>query len=426
MHFEALEDWLHWQEKLHPKPIDLGLERVTGVYKSLNPKQLKPKTIIVAGTNGKGSCIAFLEAIYLAAGYRVGAYTSPHILQYNERIKINGQPVSDDLICEAFSRIESVRDNISLSYFEFGTLAALDIFWRSELDIQLLEVGLGGRLDAVNIIDADVAIVSTICIDHVDWLGETREAIGKEKAGIFRAGVPAVIGDMDPPSSLVQSAIEKSAVPYLFGKAFNYRKTTDGWAWYQNNEIKNDHLPEPGLKGEQQYRNAATALMAVSLLKDKIPVEVKSLERGLANTHLTGRFQLISGSPSVLLDVGHNPQAVNMLTECLEENYPGKRIYAVFAMMKDKDIKGVIKIMEPYIYKWFVAPLEHSRIAERPRMESAFRQCQVENVSFEYNDFKEAFSAAQESAEQTDMILVFGSFFLVSAYLSKKENEKIN
>jgi len=425
MHFEALEDWLRWQESLHPKTIDLGLERVARVYKALNPEQLKPTTIIVAGTNGKGSCIAFLEAVYAAAGYRVGSYTSPHILKYNERIKIAGESVTNEAICEAFTRIEAVRGDISLSYFEFGTLAALDIFWRSNLDIQLLEVGLGGRLDAVNIIDADVAIVSTICIDHADWLGETRAAIGKEKAGIFRAGVPAVIGDPEPPNSLLTSAIEKQAIIYAFGQAFNYRKISTGWDWYQNEQIKLSNLPKPMLKGEQQYRNASTAMMAVMLMHDELPVPAAAFGKGLLSTHLTGRFQLIKDKVPVLLDVAHNPQAVRMLVANLEQNFPNKRIHAVFAMMKDKDIRGVVEIMQPYIVAWYIAPLKHARIAEELVMQTVFQEAAIANVNFGFADYNEAFQAAQANAGQNDLILVFGSFFLVSAYLAKR-NEDYN
>ena len=425
MHFEVLEDWLRWQESLHPKTIDLGLERVARVYKALNPKQLKPATIIVAGTNGKGSCIAFLEAVYTAAGYRVGSYTSPHILKYNERIKIAGEPVTDELICEAFSRIEAVRNNTSLSYFEFGTLAALDIFWHSNLDIQLLEVGLGGRLDAVNIINADVAIVSTICIDHADWLGETRAAIGKEKAGIFRTGVPAVIGDPEPPDSLLTSAVEKQAIIYAFGQAFDYSKIETGcWDWYQNEQIKLSNLPKPILKGEQQYRNASTAIMAVMLMQDKLPIQEVAFRKGLLSANLTGRFQLIKDKVPVLLDVAHNPQAVRMLATSLEQNFPNKQIHAVFAMMKDKDIKGVVEVMQPHVVVWYIAPLKHARIAEESKMKTVFQEAAVANVNFGFSDYNEAFQAAQANAGQEDLILVFGSFFLVSAYLAKRNEDE--
>ena len=265
MYFDSLQGWLAWQEGLHPKVIDLGLERVGRVFRMLNPESIKPPTITVAGTNGKGSCIAFLEAIYRAQGYRVGSYTSPHILKYNERIKIDGVPVEDESICAAFERIESVREETSLSYFEFGTLAALDIFWRAGLDVQLLEVGLGGRLDAVNIIDANVTLITSICIDHCDWLGETREAIGREKAGIFRAGVPAIVGDPEPPDSLLQSAQAKDAPVFCIGKNFFYQKKAAGWDWIADNRQLLD-LPAPALKGEHQYCNAASVLSTIYLM----------------------------------------------------------------------------------------------------------------------------------------------------------------
>ena len=255
--FHSLDGWLSWQEQFHPRPIDLGLERVAGVYARLDPQPRKIPTVTVAGTNGKGSCVAYLEAIYRAQGYRVGSYTSPHILKYNERIRIDGQPVSDELICDAFGRIDAVREDTSLSYFEFGTLAALDIFSRNDVDVRILEVGLGGRLDAVNIIDADVAIVTTIAIDHVDWLGHTEEAIGREKAGIFRRTIPALIGDQQVPDSLLQAAREIEAHVLQIGQDFCYRKRMDCWDWLGNG-LELNGLPYPSLKGEHQLRNAAT------------------------------------------------------------------------------------------------------------------------------------------------------------------------
>ena len=321
-------------------------------YKALNPSAIKPITITVAGTNGKGSCIAYLEAIYRAQGYKVGAYTSPHILKYNERIKIDGKPVADDLICKAFERIEQVRDQTSLSYFEFGTLAALDIFSRADLDIQLLEVGLGGRLDAVNIVEPDAAIISSIGIDHVAWLGETREKIGFEKAGIFRANVPAIIGDPNPPAALKQVADDKQAIFYAIVNDYGYAKQEDGWQWRFGNKQINQ-LPEPALKGEHQYRNASAVIMAINLLADKLPVAEQAIWQGLANVQLPGRFQLIDGIIPVLLDVGHNPEAVQTLVEYLQQNFPNRRIHAIFSMMKDKDIAEVLRIMDPVVTSWF-------------------------------------------------------------------------
>jgi len=420
MHFDSLKGWLDWQESLHPLAIDLGLERAAQVFHALNPDCLKPLTITVAGTNGKGSCIAFLEAIYRAEGYRVGAYSSPHILKYNERIKIDGKPVSDELICEAFARIESVRGNTSLSYFEFGTLAALDIFRRSGLDVQLLEVGLGGRLDAVNIVDPNVALVTSIGIDHVDWLGATREAIGQEKAGIFRAKTPAIIGDCDPPNSLLQSAIDKDARLYCIDKDFGYKKQATTWNWFAGDRLISQ-LPEPGLKGEHQYRNASAVILAVELLAKSLPVSDVSIRAGLKNIQLLGRFQLINDKIPVLLDVGHNPEAAKTLVAYLKMTFPGKRIHAIFSMMKDKDIAGVLEIMNPVVYNWFFAPLANPRSATEPLMREIFSQSSVTRVSFGFTSFAEAFNAAKNQALENDLLLVFGSFFLVSDCLNEFE-----
>ena len=420
MRFDSLKGWLDWQESLHPLAIDLGLERAARVFHTLNPDCIKPRTITVAGTNGKGSCIAYLEAIFRAQGYCVGAYSSPHILKYNERIKIDGIPVSDDKICEAFARIESVRGNTSLSYFEFGTLAALDIFRRSGLDIQLLEVGLGGRLDAVNIVDPDVSLISSIGIDHVDWLGATREAIGREKAGIFRAKIPAIVGDPDPPESLLQTALDKNARLYCINKDFAYKKQTATWDWFAG--VRHiAQLPEPGLKGEHQYRNASAVILAVNMLSESLPVSDRSIRLGLANAQLLGRFQLINDKIPVLLDVGHNPEAVKTLVEYLTWTFPGKRIHAVFSMMKDKDIAAVLEIMNPVVYDWFFAPLANPRAATESLMRDIFSQSPVSRVSFGFNSFVQAYEAAKKQSQEGDLLLVFGSFFLVSDCLNEFE-----
>ncbi|SJM95931.1 bifunctional folylpolyglutamate synthase and dihydrofolate synthase [Crenothrix polyspora] len=424
MHFDSLQGWLSWQESLHPLAIDLGLERAAHIYRALNPDAIKPPTITVAGTNGKGSCVAFLEAIYTAAGYRVGSYTSPHIQKYNERIKINGVPVSDALICEAFARIEAVRKDISLSYFEFGTLAALDIFWRSDVDIQLLEVGMGGRLDAVNIIDADVALVSSIHIDHVDWLGTTRETIGYEKAGIFRKNTPAIIGDLDPPDALRQSAIDKQALLYCMGKDFTYQKQQSSWDWSAG-EQSLTQLPEPGLKGEHQYRNASSVIMAVQQLNSRVLVTETAIRSGLKNVSLPGRFQRIdlADNTPLLLDVGHNPEAVTTLTDHLNAAYPNRRVHAVFSMMKDKDIASVLKIMAPAIHAWYFVPLTNPRAISTVAVQEFFSQCQIANVSFDYTAFAGAFAAAKKQCRKNDLLLVFGSFFLVSDCLNELEGK---
>ncbi len=416
--YDSLDAWLNWQEQFHPRPIDLGLDRVASVYRQLSADHNKTLTVTVAGTNGKGSCIAFLEAIYIAQGYKVGSYTSPHILHYNERIRINGEPVSDAEICKSFNRIDELRGNISLSYFEFGTLAALDMFAAAKVDVQLLEVGLGGRLDAVNIVDPDVAIITTIAIDHVDWLGHTVEAIGREKAGIFRGGVPAVIGDEQPPLSVLQCAEEKNAPLAQIGKQFFYRKHTGGWDWHTA-DIFFQNLPEPAFKGEHQYRNAAAVLMAINALQPLLPVSGPAIRCGLQTAKLKGRFQLIPGDIPVLLDVGHNPQAVKTLVDYLQEAFPGVKIHAVFAMMKDKDIAGVLSLMREHVGVWYLAPLKNPRAASEELLNNYFLQQEIECVNTGFKDFSAAYNAARNNALQGELILIFGSFFLVSEYLSK-------
>ncbi|WKJ92399.1 bifunctional tetrahydrofolate synthase/dihydrofolate synthase [Methylomonas montana] len=416
--FDSLQAWLNWQEQLHPRPIDLGLGRVAGVYRQLDPHRKKPPTITVAGTNGKGSCVAFLEAIYRAEGYKVGAYTSPHILRYNERIRIDGQPVDDALICEAFARIDAARGDTSLSYFEFGTLAALSIFADADLDIQLLEVGLGGRLDAVNIVDPDVALVTTIALDHVDWLGNTEAAIGREKAGIFRKGVAAVIGDGNAPDSVAEVATQIGALTLQMGKAFTYQKHADSWDW-QSADSRITDLPMPAFKGEHQYKNASAVIMAVQALQPLLKVADDSIRQGLRSARLQGRFQQIDGAIPVLLDVGHNPQAVQTLIDYLRDYFPKVKIHAVFAMMRDKDIAGVLNMMRDRVAVWYLAPLNNPRAASPEQLETYFQQQGMQNLQSGFADFAEAFVAAQQNARPDELILIFGSFFLVSEYLSK-------
>ncbi len=416
--FDSLQEWLNWQEQFHPWPIDLGLERVAEVYRKINSAEHKIPTITVAGTNGKGSCIAFLEAIYRAQGYKVGAYTSPHIVRYNERIRVDGQPVDDCEICEAFARIDAVRGDTSLSYFEFGTLAALDVFARAGVDVQLLEVGLGGRLDAVNIIDPDAALITTISLDHVDWLGDNVETIGREKAGIFRCGVPAIIGDEHAPVSLRDFAEETKANFLQIGLQFDYRKQSATWDWHATG-VNLQQLPTPVFKGEHQYRNASAVIMAVVSLRDRLPVDDASIRQGLRDATLKGRFQLIAVDIPVLLDVGHNPQAVQTLLDYLQADFSNVKIHAVFAMMKDKDIASVIALMRERVAEWYLAPLSNPRTASQQSLITLFQQQDISNLHVGYQDFAAAFNAARRNALPGEMILIFGSFFLVSEYLSQ-------
>lgn len=425
--FDSLSAWLDWQQNLHPRAIDLDLKRVANVFSALNANLKKPPTIIVAGTNGKGSSVAFLDAIYRAQGYRVGAYTSPHIGTYNERIRVAGQAVTDAEICQSFARIDALRRQLSLSYFEFGTLAALDIFARSNLDLQLLEVGLGGRLDAVNIIDADVCLVTTIGIDHSDWLGATREAIGYEKSGIFRAEVPAVVSDLEPPDSLLASARKIRAPLFCINQQFSYRINDNGcWSWSAdaNQQLPTyDALPAPALPGKHQYPNAAAVLMVIAQLQRRLAVGEAAIRKGLQTTQLKGRFQLIEAKIPVLLDVAHNPQAVSALLDYLRDAFAGKRIIAIFSMMKDKDIVGAIKIINPIIAHWYFAPLDTPRAADKSMISECFSQCGINRVTLNGKSLAEAYSTAKIDAKTGDLLLVFGSFFLVSQFLSNVANK---
>lgn len=413
--FNSLQDWLTWQESLHPLPIDLGLERVKHVFEKLLPnyKSQKPPTITVAGTNGKGSTVAYLQEFYFASGHKVGAYTSPHILRYNERIKINGKSVSDELICAAFEEIDKARGDISLSYFEFSTLAALLIFLQENVAIQILEVGLGGRLDAVNIVNADIVIVTSIAIDHVEYLGKTRDEIGLEKAGVFRPNTPAIVSDLHPPKSLLNYAYEKNVLLLQLGKTFFYEKYGETWTWQGLSQTISD-LPNPALKGNHQFRNASAAIFATQCLGN-LPVSESSIKMGLKNVKLAGRFQLVDGDIPVLLDVGHNPQAVQTLVDYLTENFANRRIHAIFSIMKDKDITGVLELMKPVVTDWFFAPLpQNPRAISEEKMCELFLQSDILDANFGFSNFAQAFLAAKNNAKSGDLLLVFGSFFLVS------------
>lgn len=420
MRFTTLADWLAWQETLHSQAIDLGLARVSEVRQRMEPGGPCPFTITVGGTNGKGSSVAMLDAILRGAGYKVGTYTSPHLLRYNERIRIDGLPVEDARICAAFERIDAARGDTTLSFFEFGTLAALDIFSRENLDVQILEVGLGGRLDAVNIIDADAALVASIDIDHRDWLGDTRDAIGLEKAGIYRPGRPAVIGDPNPPDALVRFAAEQRIPLRRPGRDFGYEATAENWAWH-NADTRLEALPFPAIPGEHQLLNASAVLAILALIQGQRPVTEAAIRAGLSAVNLPGRFQSFPGRPGeapVLLDVAHNPQAVDVLAGHLRRHFAGRRIHAVFAVMRDKDIAGIVDNIRDVVDAWYLAPLPMLRAAPAEQVREVLAQRNITAVEQGFPDALAAFASAQRRAQANDLILVFGSFFLASEYLA--------
>jgi dihydrofolate synthase/folylpolyglutamate synthase len=416
MRFQTLDQWLKWQEQLHPSTIELGLERVASVWQRLYPHPFPAKVITVAGTNGKGSSVAMLDAILRAAGYRVGAYTSPHLLRYNERIRINGVEAGDERICQAFERIDQSRGDTSLTYFEFGTLAALAIFAAEPLDVVILEVGLGGRLDAVNVIDPDLALITPIDLDHTDWLGHDREQIGLEKAGILRPGRPAVCSDPVPPASLVQRARQLEVPLALLGREFRYTAQGDGWDW-QGGEYRLSGLPWPGLQGRFQLQNAAAALQVLDCLGEDLPVGREAIRAGLEGVRLAGRFQVIPGPVEIILDVAHNPAGAQVLADALQQYPCGGRTLAVFSMLADKDVASVAKLMAPLIDGWYLGALEGPRTLPVAELQRCLRSSGITQPVQGLETLAGAYAAARQAAQPGDRLVVFGSFFTVAGLM---------
>ena len=420
----SLAEWLDYIERIHPKSIQLGLERVSEVRDALG-KPSAAVLLTVAGTNGKGSTCAILEAILLAAGYKVGLYTSPHLLRYNERVRIDGIPVDDDRLCAAFEAVERARGKVSLTYFEFGTLAAWEIFASCPLDAVILEVGLGGRLDAVNAFDADCAVLTTVDLDHMDYLGDTREAIGREKSGIFRAGRPAIVADQDPPRSVVDRAAEIGADLQLIGRDFGFLQQGQQWmAWGRDG--RRGGLAHPALRGARQLANASAAIAALGVLRARLPVGMQDVRMGLARVELSGRFQVLPGRPSVVLDVAHNPQAARVLADNLGEMGFFPETHAVFGMLKDKDISGVCAALGKSFASWWLADLAVPRGATADALARALATSGAQGEIFRFKNPRDAYSAARKRASENDRIVVFGSFHTVADVMQEIEAAQVD
>ena len=421
MRFRTLDDWLRWQEGLHPRSIDLGLERVREVAADLGLGQFKCPVVTVGGTNGKGSCVALLEAMLFAAGYRVGAFTSPHLVRYNERIRVSGRLATDDELIDAFARIDAARGDRSLTFFEFNTLAALHLFQRESLDAVLLEVGLGGRLDAVNIVDADVALLTSVAIDHCEWLGNTVEEIGREKAGIFRAGRPAVLGSAAMPQSVFAAAHALGAQLRIPGIDFHFRTATASWEWADRQWRLHD-LPLPALAGQRQPANAAAAIAALSALRSRLPIEAGAIARGLREVRLKGRFEVVPGDPQWILDVAHNLEAAELLATNLRTLPSSGRTLAVVGVLRDKDAAALVAPLLPLVDQWIAAGTSGPRgmSAAELRARSAPR---LDNHCLEAADIAEACRIARSEGRAGDRIVVFGSFQTVGPALEWLERE---
>jgi dihydrofolate synthase/folylpolyglutamate synthase len=413
----TLDDWLAHCERLHPRAIDLGLDRVRNVAERMALRFDCP-VITVAGTNGKGSSCAMLEAILGQAGYRTGVYTSPHLVHFEERCRLRGEMASADQLLPHFERVEALRGDISLTYFEFTMLAIFSLMAASGLDVVILEVGVGGRLDSVNIIDADCALITSIDIDHTELLGKDRESIGLEKAGIMRAGKPAVVGDPVPPQSVLDHAAEVGADLWRLGHDFNFSGDKQQWAWAGRGR-RYAGLAYPALRGANQLVNASGVLAALTALRDRLPVIAQAVRNGLGMVELPGRFQIISGQPTLVLDVAHNPHAVAALTENLDAMGFYPCTHGVFGAMADKDLAQMLKRVGPLVDRWYFTDLPTARAARADDLLATWQALNTRQDARAsvHADPVQALQAAVAAADPADRIVVFGSFYTVGGVL---------
>ncbi len=425
LRFDKLPDWLAWQEDLHFTAIELGLDRCGKVAARMGLLKPDAKVISISGTNGKGSSAAMLDAILRRSGYKVGTYTSPHLVDYNERICVNGNQATDEQLCHSFNRIDQAREEISLTYFEFGTLAALDIFRHSDLDVIILEVGLGGRLDAVNILDADVALVVTIGLDHEKWLGYTRESIGREKAGIFRKNRPAVCSDLSAPVTIANCARETGAALYQAGLDFTCTINENTWTWRHADKVYED-LPKPSVNNNKQVQNAAGVLMVLTALADELPVSMATIKACLRDFRLPGRFQIMPGEIPCILDVAHNPQAVSALVENVKKIPRLGETHLVTGMLKDKNHAVVFEQLSEIADHWYVADLHVDRAASIKELIGALsgvlsKYEEAGNIR-QFQTVRDALISAESAACVGDRIIVTGSFIAVGAAIDYLSN----
>jgi len=411
----SLDAWLARLEQLHPQTIDLGLDRVRRVALALDIKPEFP-IIIVGGTNGKGSTCTYLEAMLGAAGYKTGLYTSPHLLRYNERVRIAGIESNDPELIEAFERIDVARGQNSLTYYEFGTLGAMLQFVDARVDVAILEVGLGGRLDAVNIFEADAAIVTSVDLDHQHYLGDTRELIGFEKAGIYRAHRPALCADPHPPTSLLVHTVALKANGWLLGKDFDLETTSQGWI-YRGRDWQLDNLPLPQMAGAHQTRNAAGAIAVLESLQSILPVDLAAIVQGLSQAQVAGRFQRIASAPEIVLDVAHNPEAARALAATLQALPVPGRTWAVFGILADKDVAAVIDALATCFDGWFVCTPDSPRALAASTLADQLRSQLAEAQIMLCASPEEALENALNHAAVDDRIVAFGSFYTVAAVL---------
>lgn len=418
--FNSLDEWLRWQESLHATEIELGLDRCRQVAENLGLLQPPYAVISVAGTNGKGSSVGMLDSILRKSGYQVGCYTSPHLIRYNERIQINGKEASDLALCHAFERINTARGDISLTYFEFGTLAALELCRQAGVDIAVLEVGLGGRLDAVNILDADAALVTAIDLDHQNFLGDTRELIAVEKAGIFRAGRPAVCSDPNPPATLRDYATDIGACLTVYGSDFRTEQHSDNWDWIAE-DGQWTGLPYPDPFNSCQIQNAAGVLMVLRQLQERFPVSADAVRQGLARFRVNGRFQILPGELQYVLDVAHNVQAARTLLQNLRHVPSDGRTHVIIGMLRDKDRRGVFEVLNEVADSWHTISLVNSRGTEAKLLTQELQDLNTGKPVTTHATMNAALAVVRAEAAPADRVLITGSFLTVGAALKLLE-----
>ncbi|HEX4916854.1 MAG TPA: bifunctional tetrahydrofolate synthase/dihydrofolate synthase [Limnobacter sp.] len=445
---DNLDAWLAYLERIHSKPIDMGLDRLRVVQTRMGI-QLPGVVFTVAGTNGKGSTCAMLESILMQAGYNVGMYTSPHLMRFTERARINGQEVQATELVKAFADVETARrasePAVTLTYFEFTTLAVARVFAQHPLDAVVLEVGMGGRLDAVNLFDTDCAICTSVDLDHQAFLGPDRESIGREKAGIFRPGKPAIVSDPAPPASVVAHAEAIGADLWLFGRDYNYSGDKQQWG-YGGRNMRRGALAYPALRGANQLLNAAGVLAALEAVKDRLPIPAQSIRQGFLLVEWPGRFQVLPGQPTVVLDVGHNPHAAAHLRESLDNMGFFPYTHCIFGMLADKDATAVVDALKDRVDHWHLVPLTGDRGRSAEQLADAVRQAGVEDAPFDwaanaqaladggiakqppeksvqmYASVEQAYAVVTKAVQPNDRILVFGSFLTVAEALKAKDN----
>ncbi|MGB1310843.1 MAG: bifunctional tetrahydrofolate synthase/dihydrofolate synthase [Leucothrix sp.] len=413
----TLSEWLAWQESLHLSSIDLGLDRVSRVANAMSLTSLSMPVITVAGTNGKGSSIAILDSVYKAAGYNTGCYTSPHLVRYNERIVLGGAQADDNDLCEAFTAIDAARGDISLTYFEFGTLAAAYLFQKHAVDIALFEVGLGGRLDAVNLWDADIALITNIDVDHIDWLGDDREQIGVEKAGIMRAGKTVVCGDTNPTDSMQSEATRIGAQLVQQGVDFSWQPLNDETWSYVDATQQTTTYPLPSLRGKFQLNNAAAAITVIKHFQDTLAVSDTHIAQGLKTAMVMGRLQKLADAPELLVDVAHNPQSADALAQYLKNAPSQGKTVALFSALADKDLQGIIKPVSPYFDEWHVVQLEGPRAYENKQLVDELKTLGLQTTIKSHTKFETALKSLQNELKSQDRVVAFGSFLVVSGVM---------